>query len=122
MRRGARRADIPFQEGVWALVRSVPPGRVTTYGQVAEAWFGRPRGARAVGRALAGCPDGVPWWRVVHADGSMKGGLGSDEQRARLIDEGVPLTPDGRVDWRRAGGPWSPPQLEGAGGSVPPRR
>ena len=49
-----------------------------------------------------------PWWRVVHADGRMKGTAGADEQRARLAEEGVPLTPDGRVDWPRAGGPWSP--------------
>ena len=30
------------------------------------------------------------------------------EQRARLAEEGVPLTREGRVDWARAGGPWSP--------------
>jgi alkylated DNA nucleotide flippase Atl1 len=57
---------------------------------------------------MARCPHDVPWWRVVHADGSMKGTAGADEQRARLAEEGVPLTPDGRVDWPRAGGPWSP--------------
>jgi hypothetical protein len=64
--------------------------------------------ARAVGQAKAHCPDDVPWWRVVHADGRMKGTPGADEQRARLAEEGVPLTPDGRVDWTRAGAPWSP--------------
>ena len=57
---------------------------------------------------MARCPQDVPWWRVVHADGSMKGTAGAEEQRARLAEEGVPLTPDGRVDWARAGGPWSP--------------
>jgi hypothetical protein len=39
---------------------------------------------------MACCPDDVPWWRVVHADGSMKGTAGADEQRARLAEEGVP--------------------------------
>jgi alkylated DNA nucleotide flippase Atl1 len=38
----------------------------------------------------------------------MKGATGAEEQRARLAEEGVPLTADGRVDWGRAGGPWSP--------------
>jgi alkylated DNA nucleotide flippase Atl1 len=97
-----------FMEAVWALVRRVPDGRATTYGQLAEAYYGVARGARRVGQAMARCPGDVPWWRVVHADGSMKGSAGSDEQRARLAEEGVPLTVDGRVDWARAGGPWSP--------------
>jgi methylated-DNA-protein-cysteine methyltransferase related protein len=104
-----------FSARVWALARRVPAGRATTYGALAEAHHeaaGRvprsTRGARAVGQAMARCPDDVPWWRVVHADGSMKGTAGADEQRARLAEEGVPLTPDGRVDWPQAGGPWSP--------------
>jgi methylated-DNA-protein-cysteine methyltransferase related protein len=106
-----------FMAAVWALARRVPAGRATTYGTLAEAYYGeaaagvvpRPaRGARGVGQAMARCPGDVPWWRVVHADGTMKGTAGADEQRARLAEEGVPLTSDGRVDWARAGGPWSP--------------
>ena len=99
-----------FAAAVWEMVRQVPEGRATTYGQLAEAWYGVTRGARQAGQAMARCPDGVPWWRVVHADGSMKGGPGSDEQFARLAEEGVPLTLDRRVDWARCGGPWSPAQ------------
>jgi methylated-DNA-protein-cysteine methyltransferase-like protein len=94
---------------VWALVRRVPAGRATTYGELAEAHFGVRRGARRVGRAMAGCPQGVPWWRVVYADGAVIAGAAGDEQRARLAEEGVPFTGDGRVDWTRLGGPWSPP-------------
>jgi alkylated DNA nucleotide flippase Atl1 len=97
-----------FLEAIWALARSVPSGRATTYGQLAEAHYGVARGARGVGQAMARCPGDVPWWRVVHADGTMKGTDGGDEQRARLAEEGVALTVDGRVDWTRAGGPWSP--------------
>jgi methylated-DNA-protein-cysteine methyltransferase related protein len=101
-------------EAVWALVRRVPAGRATTYGQLAECQLSGlgerpgPMAARAVGRAMARCPGDVPWWRVVYANGSMKGTPGAAEQRARLAEEGVPLTGDGRVDWARAGGPWSP--------------
>jgi methylated-DNA-protein-cysteine methyltransferase-like protein len=98
-----------FAEAVWELVRGVPPGRVTTYGQLAEAHYGMRKGAQGVGQALAHAPEGVPWWRVVQADGSTKAPRGADEQRARLLEEGVELTLDGRVDWRRAR-PWSPPQ------------
>jgi thioredoxin reductase (NADPH) len=111
---GSRPSASDFLEAIWALARSVPPGRATTYGQLAECQlFDQPKrrramAARAVGQAMARCPGDVPWWRVVHADGSMKGTAGADEQRARLAEEGVPLTPDGRVDWVRAGGPWSP--------------
>ena len=97
-----------FTAAVWALARRVPAGRATTYGTLAEAYYavagGVPRstmGARGVGQAMARCPGDVPWWRVVHADGRMKGTAGADEQRARLAEEGVPLTADGRVDWAR---------------------
>jgi methylated-DNA-protein-cysteine methyltransferase-like protein len=103
-----------FMALIWALARRVPPGRATTYGLLAECQLSsqpkrrRTMAARAVGQAMARCPDDVPWWRVVHADGRMKGTDGADEQRARLAEEGVPLTADGRVDWARAGGPWTP--------------
>jgi methylated-DNA-protein-cysteine methyltransferase related protein len=104
----ARAAADGFNAAVWALARRVPPGRATTYGLLAEAYYGVHRGARGVGQAMARCPGDVPWWRVVRADGRMKDAPGADEQRARLAEEGVPLTADGRVDWARAGGPWSP--------------
>ena len=56
-------------EQVLDLVESVPPGRVTTYGLLADAvGFGGPRW---VGRVLATSGAAVPWWRVVRADGSL---------------------------------------------------
>lgn len=71
----------------------VPPGRVTTYGDLAP---GAPRFAGAV---LAACHDpSVPWQRVVRADGSLAKGA---VQRRLLIAEGVPLR-GGRVDLREA--------------------
>jgi methylated-DNA-protein-cysteine methyltransferase related protein len=59
-----------FERQVWRLVRGVPRGRVVTYGQVA-ALLGRPRAARAVGRAMSGCPGDIPWHRVVNASGGI---------------------------------------------------
>jgi len=83
---------------VIARVRSVPHGRVTTYG---DLWPGAPRAAGAV-LAASDDPD-VPWQRVVRADGSLPKG---DRQRALLEREGVPFRGE-RVDMRAA---WVPVQ------------
>jgi alkylated DNA nucleotide flippase Atl1 len=77
-------------------VRAVPPGRVTTYG---DLWPGAPRAAGAV---LASCDDpNVPWQRIVRADGSLPKG---DRQRSLLEAEGVPFRGT-RVDMHAA---WTP--------------
>ena len=56
----------------YALVKKIPRGRVMTYGQVAAATK-LPGGARAVGRAMSACPSGkgIPWHRVVGAEGRL---------------------------------------------------
>lgn len=86
-----------FFEQVYDLVRQIPQGQVASYGQLARM-LGRPRGARLVGWAMRRCPDGLPWQRVVMADGGIAGGEFSGLRRALLRDEGVPFLPDGRVD------------------------
>ena len=64
-------------------VCAVPPGRVTTYGDLC------PRAPRLAGTVLAGCRDpAVPWQRVVRADGSLAKG---DRQLRLLRAEGAPL-------------------------------
>jgi len=81
-----------------ARVRSIPPGHVTTYGDVSP---GAPRRAGAV---LAACDDPtVPWQRVVRADGSLAKG---ERQRRLLEAEQVPFR-GARVDMRAA---WLPPR------------
>lgn len=81
-----------FHERVYEVVRRVPAGRLTTYGDVAAA-LGSPRVARHVGWALAALRDGdVPWHRVINAQGriSFKGDVvRGDTQRRRLEAEGV---------------------------------
>jgi methylated-DNA-protein-cysteine methyltransferase-like protein len=72
---------------VWDLVRSIPPGRVASYGRLAE-WLGRPRSARMVGRAMAASPDDVPAHRVVDVRGRLVPGW-EREQAQRLRVEGV---------------------------------
>jgi methylated-DNA-protein-cysteine methyltransferase-like protein len=83
---------------VWRLVRRIPAGRVATYGQIA-ALAGRPRAARAVGRAMRQCPADVPWHRVVNARGAISPRAPESAmltQRLRLEAEGVRLA-RGRV-------------------------
>ncbi|MCL1882673.1 MAG: MGMT family protein [Defluviitaleaceae bacterium] len=89
-----------FSEGVYEIVKQIPTGQVVSYGQIARM-LGNPRGARQVGWAMANCPDGLPWQRVVMADGSITGGVWADLRRSLLLDEGVPFLPDGRVDMKK---------------------
>jgi len=107
--------DTPVERGsaweaVYALVKRIPRGRVMTYGQVATALASR-MSARAVGWALHGCPEDVPWQRVVNASG----GFSTDRlpdfplglQQAMLAAEKVPFRPNGTVDLDRCR--WVPP-------------
>jgi methylated-DNA-protein-cysteine methyltransferase-like protein len=54
------------------LVKKVPRGRVTTYGQIGKT-LKLPGGARTAGRAMAACPrgQGIPWHRIVGAGGRL---------------------------------------------------
>ena len=91
-----------FHEQVYALVCSVPPGRVSTYGDVGAA-LGLRSVARQVGWALAALPadrDEVPWHRVVNAQGRVSrraDGGPNPLQVRRLVAEGLTLTETGRV-------------------------
>jgi methylated-DNA-protein-cysteine methyltransferase-like protein len=70
-------------------VRRVPYGKVATYGDVAYA-AGFPGGARQVAWALHSNYHGLPWHRIVGAEGKiLLGGEGGFEQRMRLQAEGV---------------------------------
>jgi alkylated DNA nucleotide flippase Atl1 len=93
-----------YVETVLAIVEQVPPGRVTTYGAIADA-VGR-FGARRVGNVMATHGGGVPWWRVVRADGSLPPSH-QDEARQTYLEEGTPLRPSGNVDIAAAF--WPPP-------------
>jgi alkylated DNA nucleotide flippase Atl1 len=88
----------PFAEEVLDVVAAIPAGRVMAYSDVA-AVLGR-GGPRQVGQALARFGSGVPWWRVLRADGSCAP-VHRGEQESRLKGEGVPLSGD-RVDMASA--------------------
>ena len=73
-----------------SIVRRIPPGRVATYGDIAEL-AGHPRAARAVGNVMRTCSRrDVPCHRVIAAGGRI-GGYGGNEtmKRALLTAEGV---------------------------------
>jgi len=97
---------------IYAVVRKIPRGKVSTYGRVAEI-AGLGRAARQVGYAMAALPDHttVPWHRVVNAQGriSLRRGTGGDlEQHFRLEAEGVVFDVSGRISLERFG--WSGPR------------
>ena len=86
------------------VVDLVPPGRVATYGDVAEylAQDHRRVGPRQVGAVMARFGGAVAWWRVLRADGSPPQGH-EREALERYRSEGTPLRAGGtKVDLRRA--------------------
>ena len=88
-----------FTQGVYEIVAKIPVGEVASYGQIARM-LGNPRGARQVGWAMRNCPEGLPWQRVVMADGSIAGGPYHELRRVLLEEEEVPFLADGRVDMK----------------------
>lgn len=105
-----------FNLQVWALVRQIPPGKVATYGQIAS-WLPSPAGMdvksylafgpRWVGGAMAACPQGAPWQRVINAQGKISLRGGQDIQRELLEAEGVIFDEHSRVDLKTYG--WKGP-------------
>ncbi|WP_206302831.1 MGMT family protein [Streptomyces sp. WAC 01529] len=96
-----------YAERVLEVAELIPPGRVMTYGDVAE-WL-EEGGPRQVGRVMGLYGGGVPWWRVVRSDGAL---LPGHELRAleHYREEGTPLRQASRaaqghvpkLDMRRA--------------------
>ena len=97
-----------FATRVLWVVRRIPPGRVSTYGDVA-VMAGRPRAARAVGNIMRNCRRAdIPCHRVIAAGGRL-GGYGGREgaKRAMLTAEGVVVSRAtvrefARVRWRQS--------------------
>jgi len=101
-----------FNQQVWEIVRQIPAGKVSTYGWIAALISPPPGvdakdyiafGARWVGGAMAACPQGVPWQRVINAQGKISLRQGAEQQRELLEKEGVEFDEHGRVDLVRFG-------------------
>jgi alkylated DNA nucleotide flippase Atl1 len=91
--------DEEYVEKVLSLVEQVPAGRVTTYGALAAAVGSG--GPRQVGTVMSTYGGPVPWWRVVHADGTPAQ-VHDSEALDNLRAEAAPLRPSGRVDMAQA--------------------
>lgn len=97
-----------FYEQVYAVVRLVPRGKVTSYGRIANI-LGHPNAARAVGYALNALKDKpddptfapVPWQRVVNSQGRISivnREHGANVQAELLKSEGVAVSDDLKID------------------------
>ena len=105
---GRDSAGPDWYEAVYDAVRRIPPGKVATYGQIADSISSVSVGARQVGTAMRYAPEGVAWQRVIGAGGRLPIAKRSPElklqQRQLLRNEGVVfLTLDSdRVDMTRS--------------------
>ena len=101
-----------FNALVWELVRKIPPGKVLTYAKVAS-YIPVPAdllpedyqasASSWVGKAMARCPEGVPWQRVINAQGkiSLPAQAGGRIQRSLLESEGIEFDSHDRIDLTR---------------------
>ena len=93
-----RTAGSAFQERVWARLRAIPYGKLSTYGSIAkdiERETGRRQSAQAVGGAVGRNPVAIliPCHRCVGSGGSLTGFGGGLDIKVRLLEtEGVDMT------------------------------
>ena len=98
-------ADLNFYEQVYQVVRLIPPGRVTSYGSIANC-LGTKGSSRMVGYAMMACGTAnppVPAHRVVNSAGLLTGKFhfGGDLMEQLLASEGVQVKNDKVVDFKK---------------------
>jgi len=108
-----------FYQAVWKIVRLIPFGQVSTYGQIAS-YIPAPKGispadyktyrARWTGNAMAASPPDVPWQRVINSQGKISIRQGAERQHELLEAEAVVFDLRERIDLKRFG--WSGPTAE----------
>ena len=95
-----------FHQKVYALVRQVPYGQVSTYGDIAKR-LGNVKIARHIGWALSALTESdsdVPWHRIINAKGGISARPGSHQmllQTLTLQNEGVEVSTSGMIDLSR---------------------
>ena len=96
-----------MKDKVYAYLKTIPKGKVTTYGRIA-LWLGNKNYARTVGNILHDNPDPAqyPCHRVVNSKGKVAENYafgGPEAQRKRLENEGIVFENDGTVDLKKYG-------------------
>ncbi|UCE67020.1 MAG: MGMT family protein [Candidatus Zixiibacteriota bacterium] len=93
-----------FGQKVKKLIRSIPRGKVATYGQIA-AYGGNPLAARQVVRILhtSSNKERLPWHRVINRKGqiALKPGQGYEMQKQLLQKEGVTFNDSDTIDLKK---------------------
>ncbi len=96
--------NTPYEK-IYEIVKSVPEGRVITYGKVA-ALAGFPNQARITGYALHRIPEqlNIPWHRVINAKGEISRLPDPDSrniQKDLLESEGIKFDIKGKIDLKK---------------------
>lgn len=89
-----------FTENCIKVIKLIPKGRVMSYGQIAS-WAGNPRAARQVSRVLHSMSrtHDLPWHRVINSKGKISlTGNKYELQKELLLQEGIRIDTDGRID------------------------
>lgn len=97
------KTDNDYRERVYRIVRSIPRGRVVTYGQLAEI-LGEGYTPRTIGFVMHASNDTTPWHRVINAQGACSTGrvvLPHDKQQRMLEAEGINFNERGRCDLQK---------------------
>jgi methylated-DNA-protein-cysteine methyltransferase-like protein len=99
--------DRKLLERIWKAVAEIPRGEVASYGGIARR-AGASRRARLVGHALKVAPAslGLPWHRVLNAQGriSLPAGSKAHRMQRRLLEEEGVVFRNGRADMARSRG------------------
>jgi len=89
-----------FTKKVWELAKSIPTGRVTTYGLLAVTAGGHPMMSRMITSILSKCPnpENIPFHRIVYANGQVWLSPGYKTARLKLYEkEGIKLDKHNRI-------------------------
>ncbi|MCK5222323.1 MAG: MGMT family protein [Candidatus Aminicenantes bacterium] len=93
-----------FTKKVVSIIKSIPEGKVVTYGQVAFM-AGKPNGARQISWILNSMSEkeSLPWHRVINSSGkiSLPEGFGFEEQMYRLKGEGIEFDRNNRINLKK---------------------
>lgn len=99
---GKNKSDL--YQRIYEIVRSIPAGKISTYGQVGKIASCSPR---VIGYAMHSVNDeNIPWQRVINSKGKIsfpEDSQGYDEQRAILEAEGIVFAENGKIDLKRFG-------------------